>query len=155
MANPAFRNLAKQLGMTHEWLLVTGATAEDDMTPDLDHVMKISRAACGNALSATSLGGGDRRGNLHRAMRRESARRPAFAAHEPASRDASPAARFHTRSGRGAGLGGHASPHPGAAARHQHCAGCGCRVQGLAPGLSQHQGLARPSTQEAHHLASS
>ena len=71
MANPAFRNLAKQLGMTHEWLLVTGATAEDDMTPDLDHVMKISRVACGNALSATSLGGGDRRGNLHRAMRRE------------------------------------------------------------------------------------
>jgi len=48
--NACYRGLAAGLGQRHEWVLISGATANSDLTPAVDDVMAIARLACGGTV---------------------------------------------------------------------------------------------------------
>ena len=45
--NACFRGLAATLGMAHEWIIVAGATANEDLTVAPDKLAAMAGRACG------------------------------------------------------------------------------------------------------------
>ena len=44
--NACYRGLAATLGMRHEWLVVPGAPANEDLTPEVGAVVRMARRVC-------------------------------------------------------------------------------------------------------------
>ena len=45
--NACYRGLAATLGMRHEWLIIQGATANEDLTPEPEEVVRLAASVCG------------------------------------------------------------------------------------------------------------